>query len=77
MYIIRGLLQSKQLKQHMFNIWFYQSLSNSAIYEHRFLENIKNLYKSAGKCDDQQHYKAIIESETVSTPEGCTDNSPM
>ena len=27
------------------------------MYEHRFLENIKKLYKSAGKSDDQLQYK--------------------
>ena len=45
--------------------------------EHRCLEKIKKLYKTAGKCDDQQQYKAIIEAEMVSTPEGFTDNSLM
>ena len=38
---------------------------------------MKKLYKSSGKCDDQQHYKVIIEAETVSTPKGFTDNIPM
>ena len=41
------------------------------------LENIKKLYKTAGKCDNQHHYKAILESAMVSTPEGSTDNSLM
>ena len=31
----------------------------------------------AGKCDDQQQYKAIIEAAMVSTPEGFYDKSPM
>ena len=35
------------------------------------------IYKSDGKCDHQQQYKAIIEKSMVSTPEGFTDNSPM
>ena len=39
-----------------------QSLSNSSMYEHRCLENIKELCKTSGKCDDKQQYKAIIES---------------
>ena len=30
---------------------------------------IKKLYKYAGKCDDQQKYKAILEEEIFSTPE--------
>ena len=37
----------------------------------------KKLYKTAGKCDDQQQYKAILEAEMVSAPEGCTGNSTM
>ena len=47
------------------------------MYEHRFMENIKKSYKSAGKCDDQQQYKAIIVSSMVSTTEVFNDNSPM
>ena len=35
-------------------------LSNSAIYKYRCLDNVKNLYTSSGKCNDQQQYKAII-----------------
>ena len=41
------------------------------------MENINNLYKTAGKCGYQQQHKAIIEASMVSTPEGCTDNSTM
>ena len=37
-----------------------QSLSNSDLYENRCLENIKNIYKTAGKCGDQYQYKAIF-----------------
>ena len=58
----------------MVTIGVNQSLSNSRIYEHVCLENIKILYKNYGKCDDQQHYKAILESEMVSTSEGGTVN---
>ena len=54
-----------------------QSLSNSAMYEHRCLENIKKLYKNSVKCDNQQQKKEIIEAEMVSTPEGFTDISKM
>ena len=61
----------------MVTIVVYQSLSNSAMYEHRCLENINMLYKSSGKFDDHQQYKSIIGSEMVSTPEGFTYNSPM
>ena len=47
------------------------------MYEHRFLGNTKIIYKTAGICDDQHQYKAILEAAMVSSPEGCTDNSPM
>ena len=46
----------------MVTIVIDQSLSNSAMYEHRCLENIKKLYKSDSKCDNQQQYKAILEA---------------
>ena len=41
------------------------------------LEKIKKLYKTAGKCDNQHQYKAMLESAMVSTPEGCTYNILM
>ena len=61
----------------MVDIVFDQLLSNSDYYEHRCLENTKKLYKTAGKCDYEQQNKVMIEVEMVSTPEGCTNNSPM
>ena len=75
--IIKGLLQSELPKQHMVTIGLDQSLSNSAMYEYRFLKNIKKLYKCSEKCDDQKQYKEIIESEMVSTTKVFTDNSSM
>ena len=39
--------------------------------------NINKLYTSAGKCDDQLHFEAIIEVEMIFTHEICTDNSTM
>ena len=56
-------------KKHMATIGVDQQLCNSDLYEHRRLENINKLYKSSGKCDDQQHYKAILETTMVSTSE--------
>ena len=35
------------------------------------------MYKLAGKCDDKQQYKAIIEAAMVSTTDGFTDNCTM
>ena len=39
------------------------------------MNNIKKIYQHAGKCDDQQNLKDIIESAILSTTEGFTDNS--
>ena len=73
-FIIKGWLQSERLKEHVFIIVFDQSLSNSAMYQHRFLENINNLYKNAIKCDYRQQYKAIIEAAIFSIPEVFVDD---
>ena len=67
--VIKGMLQSPQPKYHVQNIGIDKSLSNNALYENNFFENIENLYKQAGKCDDQQKFKDIIEALMVSTPE--------
>ena len=75
--ILKGLIHSERLKQHMVTIVVDQLLSNSALYEHKCLLNIKKLYKYSVKCDDQQHYKDIIEADMVSTSEGLTDNIPL
>ena len=40
------------------------------------MNNIKIIYQHAGKCDDQQNLKDIIDAAILSTPEGVTDNSP-
>ena len=48
------MLQSPRLKDHVQTIGIDQSLSNDAVYEHKCLENIKKLYKQAGKRDNQQ-----------------------
>ena len=40
------------------------------------MNNIKEIYQHAGKCDDQQKLKYIIDDDMVSTPEGVKDNSP-
>ena len=61
----------------MVTIEVKQSLSTSEIYEHISQESIKKLCKSSGKCDNQQHYKAILGASMVSIPEGFTENIPM
>ena len=61
----------------MFTIRVDQSLSDNAMYEHRCLEIINRLYKSARRYDDLQQYKAIIEAAITSTPMGFTENSQI
>ena len=75
--VIKGMLHSLRLKDHVHTIIIYPYFSNNAIYEHKCLENIKKLYKQAGKCDDQQQFKDILEAAMVSTPEGFANNSPI
>ena len=58
--VIKVMLQSPQLKDHVQTIGIDQSLSKNSIYEHKCLENIKTLYKKAGNWDDQQQFKNII-----------------
>ena len=40
------------------------------------MNNIKNIYQYAGKCDDQQNLKDILDAAILFTPEEFTDNSP-
>ena len=49
--VLKGMLQSQRLKDHVKNIGIDQSLSNNALYEQKCLQNINKLYKHAGKCD--------------------------
>ena len=45
-------------------------------FEHRCMNNIKKIYQHAGKCDDQQNLKDVLEAAILSSPEGFTENSP-
>ena len=40
------------------------------------MNNIKKIYQQAGKCDDQQNLKDILDAAIISTLEGVTDNIP-
>ena len=51
--IIKGFLQQEWLKQHMFTVGLDQYISNSGLYEHIFLKNLKKLYKYYVKYDYQ------------------------
>ena len=78
--LIKGMLQSTRLKHHVKTIGIEKSLSDNSLFEHKCLQNINKLYKHAGKCNDQQQFKDILEAAMVYTPEGFTDKitrSPM
>ena len=70
------MLQSSRLEDHMKTIGIDQSSFTRSSFEHTCMKNIKNIYHHAGKCDDQQNLKDILEAAILSTPEGFTENSP-
>ena len=70
------MLQSSRLEDHMKTIGIEQSSFTRSSFEHRCMNNIKKIYQHAGKCDDQQNLKDIIDADILSTPEGVTDNIP-
>ena len=61
------MLQYPSIEDHMKTIGIEQSLSNRSSFEHKCLNNIKNIYQHAGKCDDEQNLKDIIDDAIVST----------
>ena len=44
-------------------------------FEHRCMNNTKEIYQHAGKCDDQQNLKDILEPALLYNTEEVTDNS--
>ena len=70
------MLQSSCLGDHMKTICIDQSLRTRYSFEKNCMNNIKYIYQHAGKCEDQQNLKHILDAAMVSTPEGVTDNSP-
>ena len=63
--MIKVMLQSSRLEYHMKNIGVDQSLCNRYSFEHKFLKNIKKIYQYAGKCDDQQNIKGVLDADMV------------
>ena len=66
-----------RLKYQVQTIVIHPFLRNNAIYKYKGLENIKNIYKQSGKCDDHQQFKDILDTDMVYTPEGFTNNSTI
>ena len=53
-----------------------QSLFAKSSFEHRCMNTIKKIYQHAGKCDDQQNLKDIIDSAVILTLKVVIDNIP-
>ena len=74
--VIKYMLQSSRLEDHMKTIGIDQSSFIRSSFEHRCMNNIKNIYQHAGNCNDQQNLKDIIDAAVLSTPEAVTEDSP-
>ena len=74
--VIKGMLQSTRLEDHMKTIGIDQSLFNRTYFEQKCLNNIKYIYQHAGKCDDQRNLKDVLCAAILSTPEEVTYDSP-
>ena len=61
------MLQSSHLEDHMKTIGIDQSSFTRSSFEHRCMNNIKKIYQHAGKCDDKQNIKDIIDVDILST----------
>ena len=69
------MLQSSRHEDNMKTIGIGQSSFSRSSFEQICMNNIKKIYQHAGKCDDQQNLKDIIDSDLLSIPEEVTDNS--
>ena len=74
--VIKCMLKSSRLEDHMKTIGIDQSSFARSSFEHRCMNNIKNIYQYSGKIDDKQNLKDILDAAILSTPEEVTDNSP-
>ena len=74
--VIKCMLQSSRLEDHMKTIGIDRLSFTRYSFEHRCKNNIKNIYQHTGKCDDKQKLKDILEAALLSTTEGITYNSP-
>ena len=70
------MLKFLHLEDHTKNIGIDQPSRNRRSFENKCLNNIKYIYQHAGKCDDQQKFKDILDADMVSTPEEVTYVSP-
>ena len=70
------MLQSSRLEEYMKTISIDQSSFTRSSFDHICMNNIKNIYQHAGKCDAQQNLEDIIDAVILSTTKEVTDHSP-
>ena len=66
--VIKCMLRSSLIEDHMKTIGIDQSSFTRSSFEHICMNNIKNIYQHADKCDDQQNPKYSLEYAILSTP---------
>ena len=54
-----------------------QSSFTRSSFEHRCMKNIKKIYQYAGKCDEKQNIKDILEASILYTSEVVIYESPI
>ena len=74
--VIKCMFKSSRLEDHMKTNVIDQSSFTRSSFEYRSMNNIKKIYQHAGKWDDQQNLKDILEASLLSTTEGFTYNIP-
>ena len=70
------MLQSPRIEDHMKTIGIEQSFSKRSSFEHKCLNNIKEIYQHSGKCDNRKNLRDILDAAMMSNPEGVTYYSP-
>ena len=73
--MIKGMLKSPRLEDHTKVIGIYQLLCNRSSFEHRCMNKIKKIYQHAGKYDNRQNLRDILDAAMVLTTEEVTDES--
>ena len=74
--VIKFMLKSSRLEDHMKTIGIDYSSFTRSSFEHTCMDNTKKVYQHAGKCDDKQNHKDILETALLSTPEVFTYDIP-
>ena len=73
--VIKGMLHSPCLDDHTKTIGVDPSSFTRSPFEQKCLNSTKKIYQHAGKCDNQQNLKDIIDADMVLTPEEVTYES--